>query len=80
MVPTILTLLRQKKGITRQELAEEIGVDVVTICRYENGTRTPSLKAAQALAKALDCTLDELIAEEQEEDDGNSQAPEREEG
>lgn len=74
MVPTILTLLRQKKGITRQELAEEIGVDVVTICRYENGTRTPSLKAAQALAKALDCTIDELIGSEEESAENRGQA------
>ena len=35
--------LRQKAGLTQSELGKMVGVTKVSICCYENGTRTPTL-------------------------------------
>ena len=39
-----LKKLRLSKGLNQQELGDLIGVTKVSICGYENGTRTPNLE------------------------------------
>lgn len=53
---------RAKKHISQAELAKIIGVSAATISSYEtpNGTKVPSLDKAQAIAEALDVSLDWL--------------------
>lgn len=51
-----LRTLREKAGLTRQELARAIGVAEVTIKKWEEGTRVPRRKRLKALADALRCT------------------------
>lgn len=58
-----LEQLRRERGLSRAELAKAAETTRVSIYRYEAGTRTPDLYAAQRLAKALGVTLDELAAE-----------------
>ncbi len=53
--------LRIKCGLTQKELSEIIGVSVVSIGGWENGTRKPSAEAVIALAKALNVTTDYLL-------------------
>lgn len=61
---TNLKLLRQKGGLSQRELAELSGVPVRTLQQYEQ--RQKNINKARAeylvmLAKALCCTVDELI-------------------
>lgn len=39
--PALAREVRRAAGVSRHRLAEELGVSEVTICRWENGQRTP---------------------------------------
>lgn len=52
---------RKKKKLTQEALAKEANVSRVSIARYESGERNPSLRVAVKLAKALGCTIDDLV-------------------
>lgn len=61
-----LKTLRELKGISRKELAEQSGVSVRSIQDYEQGHK--DLGAAKAasvhrLAQVLDCSMEDLISE-----------------
>jgi transcriptional regulator with XRE-family HTH domain len=50
--------LRDKRGLTREALAEKTGVSAVYIKKLEAGERTsPSLPALASIARALGATL-----------------------
>ena len=57
---------RIEKNLTQKDLADACGTRQNNISRYEKGERSPDLKTAQALAKALDCTIDDLLREPEE--------------
>ena len=50
---TKIRQLRQKKGITQQELAESVGVTRQTINALENARYNPSLMLAYKITKIL---------------------------
>ena len=56
--------LRQNANITQAELAAKIGTSQSVVCRYENGDRNIDLDTAAAIARALNCTIDDLMKEE----------------
>ena len=60
--------IRTEKGLTQEELAARADVSRPFISQMESGNYSPSLKTAQALAKALGCTVDDLIREPEAED------------
>ena len=45
--------LRKKLGITQQELADRIGVDRVTVARWETEQKRPSQLARRQLARLV---------------------------
>ena len=47
--------------MSQQELGDMIGVTKVSICGYENGTRTPSLETFCILADIFETTTDYLL-------------------
>lgn len=53
--------LRNRKGLSQQELASACNVSQVYIARVEIGTLTPSLSIAIAIANALGTTVDALF-------------------
>ena len=55
----ILAVLRRKKGLTQEQLAEQANVVPATIVGYEQGHRPTSRNAAR-LAAALGVEWDEL--------------------
>ena len=55
--------LREKNGITQEQLAEDLGVDPRTIQRWERGI--PSLKALLVLAKYLNVYPQDLLDEDE---------------
>lgn len=53
--------LRQRRGITLNELAEETGISISTLSRLEAGLRRPTLEQLLPLARSYAVTLDELV-------------------
>lgn len=54
--------MRDAKGMTQEELSEKSGVSRVTISALENGTeRNTTSKTLVKIAKALDCTVDQIF-------------------
>ncbi len=56
--------MRLEKGLSQQELGDLLGVTKVSICGYENGTRTPSLDTFNLLAEVFNTTTDYLLGRE----------------
>ena len=54
--------LRQARGMTRQELAEELGVHYQTIGYLERGEYSPSLLLALRIAKVFDRRVEEIFS------------------
>ena len=52
--------LRRQSGLSREALAVACDSSYPSIRFYENGLRQPSLSSAIKLAKALNCSLDDL--------------------
>lgn len=63
-----LQMIRKQKGISQTRLAQLSGVHRVSIVRYEEGRTTPNARNAQKLARALGCTIDELLGETKDPD------------
>lgn len=53
--------LRKSVGLTQQQLGNMVGVTKVSICCYENGTRTPTLDTLIDLADSLNTSLIYLL-------------------
>ena len=56
--------IRQKRGITQEQLAEAAGVGVTHISHLETGSGTVSLKVFLAIVNFLDCSADEILCKE----------------
>jgi transcriptional regulator with XRE-family HTH domain len=48
-----LASIRQAAGTTQQQLADAVGVDRVTVARWESGNRTPDLIQLGLIADAI---------------------------
>ena len=53
--------LRKKRGMTQMELAKASGVFRGIIAKTEIGATVPDVRTVVKLAKALDCSCDEII-------------------
>ncbi|MHA1339787.1 MAG: helix-turn-helix domain-containing protein [Promethearchaeota archaeon] len=62
-----LKKIREQKGLTQAQLAEKVGVTRQTIYYLEAGKYMPSLKLALLLADALDVSINDLFALEEED-------------
>jgi DNA-binding XRE family transcriptional regulator len=54
--------LRVRQGMTRQQLADAVGVHYQTIGYLERGEYSPSLILALKIAKALDVEIPEIFS------------------
>jgi len=52
--PSRLTLARQRRGFTKQGLAEMIGLTSRSVIAYEAGDQEPAADTLERLAKVLD--------------------------
>ena len=55
---------RESIGITQEKLAEEMNIDRSTVAKWETGQSMPRADKLKRLAEILDCTVDELLADE----------------
>ncbi|SFM08010.1 helix-turn-helix domain-containing protein [Halanaerobium salsuginis] len=54
--------VRQNNGLTQKKLAELIGVKRSTIAGYESKNQEPSYQILLKIARALNCSVDSLLA------------------
>lgn len=60
----MLLEVRKMKGISQAELSRKSGIPQGVISYIESGrTKSPRIDTMLAIAKALDCTIDELTME-----------------
>ena len=56
-----ISVYRNYRGLTQNELATAAGINTVYLSQIETGKRTGSAKTLATLAKALQVTVDDLI-------------------
>lgn len=64
MIGERLYQLRRSRGMSQEQLAEQIGVSRQTISKWEGGLSTPDLDKLIALADCFEITLDGLVRED----------------
>ena len=64
----ILKEKRIEKGLTQKEVGIKCGLSCQAISAYEKGKRDPNTETLRTLSKLYDCTIDELIGNEGEDD------------
>ena len=55
--------LREAAGLTKTEVAREMGVDLAAVSRWDSGESMPRAAKLPKLAALLHCTIDELFGE-----------------
>ena len=55
--------LREEKGMTQEQLAKKAAVSATMVSYIETGLKSVSVKTLYLMAKALDCTTDDLLKE-----------------
>ena len=53
--------LREAKGFSQRQLAQEPGISQAMLCQIERGTKNPSLPVGLALAGALEVRVERLL-------------------
>lgn len=53
--------LRKKRGLTQEQLAEQLFVSRTAVSKWETGRGTPNIESLQMIAKLCGITLDELL-------------------
>ncbi|EAF6593282.1 helix-turn-helix transcriptional regulator [Listeria monocytogenes] len=61
VVTNILKIIREKKGITQNELAHSLDVSRQTIHAIEKGKYNPSLELSLKIAKFFDLPVEEIF-------------------
>ena len=72
MICENIQILRKKRNLTQEALAELVGVTRQTIAKWESGESVPDLSLAGKLASVLDVALDDLVNAPTEELDEES--------
>ena len=54
-------MLREKRGITQKQLAEQLFISDKTVSKWETGKGLPDITLLEPLAKALHVSVPELI-------------------
>lgn len=57
--------LRNNKGLTQEELAEELYVSRTAISKWETGRGVPNIESLKAISKFFSVSIDELLSSEE---------------
>ena len=57
---------RRQLGLSQSDLAKMLGVDQTAVHNWEKGKAMPAAKRLPAIAKILNCTVDDLLAPDDE--------------
>lgn len=58
--------IREEKGFTQQQLADELGISIHTVSKYEQGQREPSMEIMNKIANILEVELFEFIVDKED--------------
>ena len=64
-----MKVIREKRGMTLDEMATYLGTTKQALSRYERGERTPKITVAAKYAKLLNIDLEDLIGYEYHDSD-----------
>lgn len=53
--------IRERAGLSKTQLADRLGVDLSTVCKWETGVNRPTADGLLKLADLFGCTIDELF-------------------
>ncbi len=56
--------IRKEKGLTQKDMATSLNVQQSTVSMWETGESKPRADMLIAIAKYLDCTVDELLVQQ----------------
>jgi transcriptional regulator with XRE-family HTH domain len=56
-----LRIARRSVGLTQKQLAAELGVESITVSRWERGVTTPSLPRLRRIAELTETTVSDLV-------------------
>lgn len=56
-----LRTARRAAGLTQKQLAQELGVESITVSRWERGVTTPSLPRLRRIAEVTQTTVSDLV-------------------
>ena len=56
-----LRIARRSAGLTQKQLAEALGVEPITVSRWERGVTTPSLPRLRRIAEVTETTVSDLV-------------------
>lgn len=56
-----IAVLRKKRGLTQEELADRLHISPQAVSKWENGRAMPELSLLIEVAEALDSTLDAIL-------------------
>ena len=56
-----LRTARRTAGLTQKQLAEQLGVESITVSRWERGVTTPSLPRLRRIAELTETTVSDLV-------------------
>jgi transcriptional regulator with XRE-family HTH domain len=56
-----LRTARRSAGLTQKQLADELGVESITVSRWERGVTTPSLPRLRRIAELTQTTVSDLV-------------------
>lgn len=62
-----ISRLRKKQGLSQVQLAEKLNITQGAVSQWEMGLSKPKSEILPELAKALDCTIDELFEDDMDE-------------
>jgi len=66
MTPSLLTRVRQKRALSQVGLAQLAGISRQSLHQIEHARSVPGVDVALRLARALDCSVEELFGEQPE--------------
>lgn len=55
--------LRERRGLTQAQIADQLNVDKSSVSKWESGDSTPLRKYRRKLCELLGCTEAELLAD-----------------
>lgn len=61
-IKTRLQTIRQQRGLAAAQLARDVGISRPTIYAIEAGNYTPNTAVALQLARALECSVEDLFS------------------
>jgi len=67
-IGTTIKNFRMYRGLSQRELGDRLNKSSAVICNWEKGTNSPDLDSVEKLCHVLECTPNELLGWEENED------------